>query len=100
MKKRTKKSKKTASVVPQKYRDSYENDSCGDDVSIALKKAFGSREEFDLAGLTRCLKDNDCKIPNVDMKGHGAIGRFRIVLVLRYVLLSSETATSSSLVRI
>src|SRR5215813_5980102 len=78
MKKQTKKSKKSASVVPTEYREHYKHDSCGDEVANALKAAFGSGEEFDLKGLTQCLKDNDCKVPAVDMKGNGAVGRFRM----------------------
>jgi hypothetical protein len=40
---------------------------------------------LDVDRLTACLKDNDCAVPNVDMKRHGATGRFRMVagLVLR-----------------
>jgi hypothetical protein len=76
------------SVVPAKYRKAYKNDSCGDDVAVALKEAFGSGEDFDIAGLIRCLKDNACKVPNVDMKSHGAVGRFRMCagLALRAAL--------------
>jgi len=43
-----------------------------------MKEAFASGEEFDLKGLTQCLKDNGCKVPAVDMKGNGAVGRFRM----------------------
>jgi hypothetical protein len=46
---------------------------------------FRTPDGLDVDGLTACLKDNDCAVPNVDMKRHGATGRFRMVagLVLR-----------------
>ena len=40
---------------------SYENDSCGDEVAVALKAAYGSGDEFDIAGLTRFVRKGSAK---------------------------------------
>jgi hypothetical protein len=68
-----------------KAKERYEDDvSCGDVIAKALER-FRTEGGLDVDGLTACLKDNDCALPNVDMKRHGSIGRFRMVagLMLR-----------------
>lgn len=68
-----------------KAKERYEDGvSCGDVISKALE-CFRTGDGLDVARLTKWLKDNGCKVPNVDMQRHGSTGRFRMVagLMLR-----------------
>ena len=61
-----------------KARERYEDgNSCGDAIANAME-VFKTKDGLDVEALTRCLKDNDCKVPNIDMAKNGATGRFRM----------------------
>ncbi len=84
MAKKTKKVTKRIDAL-SKARERYtDGNSCGDTVAKALE-CFRTPEGLNIDKLTACLKNNDCAVPKVDMKKHGAVGRFRMVagLMLR-----------------
>jgi len=61
-----------------KARERYEDgNSCGDAIAKAME-IFKTEDGLDVEALPRCLKDNDCKVPNVDMAKNGATGRVRM----------------------
>ena len=61
-----------------RYAEAGHPQTCGDWMAEALKVFRTADGDFDLEGLTRCLKENDIQPLKVDMERPGAIGRFRM----------------------
>lgn len=61
-----------------KARERYEDgNSCGDAIAKALE-CFRTPDGLDIDGLTACLTDNDCKVPNINRDKNGWTGRYRM----------------------